>query len=69
MKRADYFAEQLATYHEGRVILVVENPHGCEIYDYEYWMQRSDFYKAKGESLGNERLQSGKQISHTRETP
>lgn len=54
MKRAEYFAEQLAKYHEGRVILVVEDLNGWEKKDYEYWMQRSEFYKAEGERLDNE---------------
>ncbi len=53
IKRAEYFAEQLAKYYEDRVILVVEDSDEWGKKDYEYWMQRSEFYKAKGEKLNN----------------
>lgn len=55
MKRAKYFAEHLATYHEGQLILVVENLDGWKRKDSKYWTQRSNFYKAKGERLDNEK--------------
>jgi len=54
MKGAEYFTDQLATYHEAWVILVVHDPNGWEEKDSEYWMQRSDSYKAEGERLDNE---------------
>ncbi len=54
MKSAEYRAERLANYYEGRVMLVHQHPSIQDRKSYKYWLSRSNFYKSEIERLEEE---------------
>ena len=54
MKSAEYLAERLVNYHEGRLMLVAQHPSSQDHKSHKYWLSRSNFYEGELERLEKE---------------